>query len=143
MGIVLNARFVARRAATEIGKWGAFASRTAAPIELEWALREHVLTVQSCTETKRALFQYEEGTRLMARDIDYAATAVKAAIVEKFGRKSELQDLDVTAGERTISIQHDGRTAEGTRDDLLAAVRAADSYESLWEWLPVQGKSPR
>jgi hypothetical protein len=79
----------------------------------------------------------------MARDIDYAATAVKAAIVEKFGRKSELQDLVVTAGERTILVQHDGRTAEGTRDDLLAAIRAADSYESLWEWLPVHGKSPR
>ena len=90
-----------------------------------------------------AVISYEEGTRVMPRDIDYAATAVKTAIVEKFGRKSELQDLDVTANERTISIQHEGRTAEGTRDDLLAAVRAADSYESLWEWLPVHGKSPR
>jgi hypothetical protein len=79
----------------------------------------------------------------MARDIDYAAIAVKTAIVEKFGRKSELGDLDVSANERTISIQHAGRTAEGTRDDLLAAIRAAESYENLWEWLPVHGKSPR
>jgi len=79
----------------------------------------------------------------MARDIDYAATAVKAAIVEKFGRKSELQDLDVTANERTISIQHGGRAAEGTRDDLLAAVRAAGSYESLWEELPKHRQSGR
>jgi hypothetical protein len=77
----------------------------------------------------------------MARDIDYAAIAVKKAIVEKFGRKSELGDLEVSANERTISIQHEGRTAEGTRDDLLAAIRAADSYESLWQWLPVHGKS--
>jgi hypothetical protein len=77
----------------------------------------------------------------MARDIDYAATAVKTAIVEKFGRKTELAELDVTAGERTILVQHAGRTAEGSRDDLLAAVRAADSYESLWEFLPTYGKS--
>lgn len=77
----------------------------------------------------------------MARDIDYAATAVKTAIVEKFGRHNELQDLQVTANERTISIRHQDRMAEGTRDDLLAAIRAADSYPSLWEVLPAQSKS--
>jgi hypothetical protein len=79
----------------------------------------------------------------MARDIDYAVTAVRAAIVEKFGRKSELQDLEVTASERTILIHHDGRRTEGTRDDLLAAVRAAKSYANLWEVLPTHGKSGR
>jgi hypothetical protein len=79
----------------------------------------------------------------MARDIDYAAIAVKAAIVDKFGRKADLQDLALTANERTISITHLGRTAEGTRDDLLAAIRAADSYESLWEFLPTHGPSGR
>ena len=61
----------------------------------------------------------------MARDIDYAATAVKTAIVEKFGRHNDLAELAVTAKERTISVQHAGREAEGTRDDLLAAVRRA------------------
>ena len=79
----------------------------------------------------------------MARDIDYAATAVKKAITEKFGRQTELQDLAVTANERTISVEHGGRSAEGTRDDLLAAVRAADSYERLWEVLPTHGKPQR
>jgi len=75
----------------------------------------------------------------MARDIDYAATAVRKAIVEKF-YKDPLQDLETIAGERTISIQHDGRTAEGTRDDLLAAVRKATSYPNLWEVLATAAK---
>jgi hypothetical protein len=79
----------------------------------------------------------------MARDIDYAAIAVKVAIMEKFGRKNELQDLDVIANERTISVDHGGRMAEGTRDDLLAAVRAADSYAHLWEVLPPRRKPDR
>jgi hypothetical protein len=85
-----------------------------------------------------------EGSKiLMARDIDYAAIAVKTAILEKFGRKTDLQDLTVAANDRTISVQHAGRTAEGSRDDLLAAIRAADSYEGLWEFLPTLGKSDR
>jgi len=75
------------------------------------------------------------------RDIDYAANAVKAAIVEKFGRASELQDLVVIANEKTISLQHGENAAEGTRDDLLAAVRAADSYPRLWEVLPASRSS--
>ena len=78
---------------------------------------------------------------MMARDIDYAATAVHTAIVEKFGRKANLDDLQMTANERTISV-HDGvRCAEGTRDDLLAAIRASDSYEKLWEVLAQCGKT--
>ena len=72
----------------------------------------------------------------MARDIDYAAIAVKNAISEKFGRSNELQDLDVTAGERTILIRHAGQAAEGSRDDLLAVVRGAETYDQLWETLP-------
>ena len=68
------------------------------------------------------------------RDIDYAAAAVKKAIVEKF-RDVELQDLQVMAGDRTIFVEHDGRSAEGTRDDLLAAVRKATGYANLWEVL--------
>lgn len=77
----------------------------------------------------------------MARDIDYAATAVKTAIVEKFGRKNELQELEVVANDRTITVQHADRAAEGTRDNLLAAVRAAENYEMLWQVLPNQVKA--
>ncbi len=68
------------------------------------------------------------------RDIDYAATAVKKAIVEKFS-DVELQDLQVMAGDRTICVEFEGRNAEGTRDALLAAVRKATSYADLWEVL--------
>jgi hypothetical protein len=73
----------------------------------------------------------------MARDIDYAAIAVKNALVEKYARGNDLQDLEVIALDRTIVIQHAGRKAEGTRHDLLSAIRNADSYERLWEELPV------
>jgi hypothetical protein len=76
----------------------------------------------------------------MARDIDYAATAVKKSIVEKFWQ-TPLPDLTVIAGDKTISIQHEGRTAEGTRDDLLASVRKATSYANLWEVLAQDGWS--
>ena len=68
----------------------------------------------------------------MRRDIDYAAVAVKTAIVEKFGRREELDALEVTAGERTIVVQHNEDTIEGTRDDLLARVRKAEEYSQLW-----------
>ena len=68
----------------------------------------------------------------MARDIDYAATAVKNALREKYGGDNSLDDLRVVANDRTISIYHDGKMAEGTRDRLLATVRAASSYADLW-----------
>ncbi len=67
----------------------------------------------------------------MDRDIDYAAIAVKNAIVEKFGRKCDLQNLEVVANERTITIRDGSLALEGTRDRLLAAVRAADTYAEL------------
>jgi hypothetical protein len=68
------------------------------------------------------------------RDIDYAAVAVKKAIVEEF-KDTALEDLQTVAGETTISIHHAGRKAEGTRGDLLTAVRKATSYDDLWEVL--------
>jgi hypothetical protein len=68
----------------------------------------------------------------VARDIDYAATAVKKAVVEKYGKAIDLNDLDVIANERTISVRHEGRAADGTRPDLLAAVRDADDYAGMW-----------
>lgn len=72
----------------------------------------------------------------MLRDIDYAATAVKTAIMEKFGRQNDLEDLRVTANEKTISVDHEGHSAEGTRDALLAGVRKAQDYAQLWQVLP-------
>ena len=72
----------------------------------------------------------------MARDIDYAAIAVKKAIVEKFGRKAALDDLAVTAKEKTILVRDGDRAGEGSRDRLLAGVREADTYLELWERLP-------
>ena len=73
------------------------------------------------------------------RDIDYAAVAVKKAIVEKFS-DAALEDLQTAAVEKTISIHHVDRKAAGTRDDLLAAVRKATSYANLWEVLESDGR---
>jgi len=69
----------------------------------------------------------------MPRDIDYAATAVKTAIVNKFGRTNDLAALDVIAGEQTITVRHGEQTTEGTRDSLMAGIRDANSYEGLWK----------
>jgi hypothetical protein len=69
----------------------------------------------------------------MARDIDYAAKAVKTALVEKFGPKNDLSGLYVLAGERTISVRDGEAAAEGTRDSLLAGIREASSYADVWE----------
>jgi hypothetical protein len=75
----------------------------------------------------------------MARDIDYATVTVRKAIVEKF-RTTPLDDLQTIAGDTKISIEHAGRKAEGSRDDLLAAVRKATSYDNLWEVLEREGR---
>jgi len=75
----------------------------------------------------------------MARDIEHAAIAVRKAIVEKF-YANRLDALEAIPGDRTIAIKHDGRHAEGTRDDLLAAVRKSTSYDSLWEVLEREGR---
>lgn len=76
----------------------------------------------------------------MARDIDYAAIAVQKAIVERFGHRDNLQGLRVTANGATLSLSDDDQTAEGSRDDLLAVIRAADSYAKLWELLAIRHK---
>lgn len=69
----------------------------------------------------------------MTRDIDYAAVAVRAAIVEKFGRTNDLNDLQVAAAEKTIEVRHGESSCAGTRDRLLAMVRKADSYQRFWQ----------
>ncbi|MGD9128724.1 MAG: hypothetical protein PVH19_15215 [Planctomycetia bacterium] len=71
---------------------------------------------------------------IQLRHIDYAAAAVKKAILEKFS-DVDLENLQVMAGERTIYVEHDGRNAEGARGVLLAAIRKAASYDDLWEIL--------
>lgn len=68
----------------------------------------------------------------MSRDIDYAAIAVQNAIAEKFGRREDLSHLAVQAGDRTITVRDGQRRIEGTRDQLLAAIRATQSYDGLW-----------
>ncbi len=66
------------------------------------------------------------------RDIDYAAKAVKVAIEEKFSRTAPLADLQVTANEQTITVADGVNRIEGTRDQLLAIIRKADSYGDVW-----------
>jgi hypothetical protein len=73
----------------------------------------------------------------MMRDIDYAATAVKTAIVEKFGREETMDDLVLIANERTISVQHGDRIAAGTRDHLIGAIRKVGSYGEFWKMVSV------
>lgn len=73
------------------------------------------------------------------RDIDYAVVAVRKAIVEKF-RDTALEDLQVVAGDRTITIEHAGRKAEGVRGDLLTALRKAKSYANFWDILESDGR---
>jgi hypothetical protein len=69
----------------------------------------------------------------MSRDIDFAALAVKGAIVEKFGRKRELNDLTATGNLTTITVRDGQFAIEGTRDQLLTLVRKTETYEQLWE----------
>jgi hypothetical protein len=72
----------------------------------------------------------------VSRDIDYAAVAVRTSITEKFGRKVDLASLEITANERTITVRDGDRVAEGSRDDLMAAIRKATDYDDLWNVLP-------
>jgi len=67
----------------------------------------------------------------MLRDIDYGALAVRKQIEEKFGRQEELADLDVRAEETTIVVEHGKRRLVGTRDNLLAALRKATTYDEF------------
>ena len=75
----------------------------------------------------------------MARDIDYAAIAVKTALLDKFG-SADLQELQVTAGDTTISVHHQRGVVEGSRDDLLATVRKATTFAEWWELLTVPSR---
>jgi hypothetical protein len=69
----------------------------------------------------------------MLRDIDYAAAAVKTALVEKFSRDNVDDVVQVMANDRTISVHHGQRTAEGTRDFLMTSIHKASSYDQFWQ----------
>lgn len=69
----------------------------------------------------------------MARDIDYAAAAVKKSLLEKYGEQNDLSSLEVEALEKTIAIQDGERRTEGTRDRLLGYVRDAANYQQFWD----------
>jgi hypothetical protein len=70
--------------------------------------------------------------RNLTRDIDYAALAVKKSLTEKFGRQNDLGALEVTAGERTITVRDGTNLAEGTRDALMVGIHAASCYADCW-----------
>jgi hypothetical protein len=67
------------------------------------------------------------------RDIDYAAIAVKTAVVEKYGRTDSLENLHVVAKEATIALTDGEHAAGGTRDNLLIALRKSGSYRNFWD----------
>jgi len=69
----------------------------------------------------------------MGRDIDHAAVAVRAALVEKFSRQNDLEKLEVSAGDKMIVVRDADQVAEGSRDDLLAALRKAQTYAEFWQ----------
>lgn len=71
----------------------------------------------------------------MGRDIEHAAVAVENALKERFGRQVDFTELKVTPHERTMTIRHDGRITEGTRDRLITAIRRAATYDELWQEL--------
>ena len=82
------------------------------------------------------------------RDIDYGAVAVKNAIVERYGRSDSLTNLHVEAKESTILVEDGELVTEGTRDNLLIALRKSGSYENFWELatasvLPAKSTAPR
>jgi len=75
------------------------------------------------------------------RDIDYAARAVGKAVREKFGKDAVLDQLEIVAGERTIRIRDGQRMTENTRDNLLAAIRRAVTYETFWNQFPLNHRN--
>ncbi|MFO0913005.1 MAG: hypothetical protein U0795_08605 [Pirellulales bacterium] len=65
------------------------------------------------------------------RTIDYAARAVQAAIVDKYRIELDTSDLRVEALDDTIRVAASGRDIQGTRDELMAAIRQAASLDEL------------
>lgn len=65
------------------------------------------------------------------RTIDYAARAVQAAILDKYRIAPDTSDLRVEALDDTIRVAASGRDIQGTRDELMAAIRQAASLDEL------------
>jgi hypothetical protein len=78
----------------------------------------------------------------MVPPIDYPANAVKKAILDKFfPGQADSVTLEAISEGKIIHLKHENRTADGTRDDILAAVRAATSYTNLWEILFISAQT--
>lgn len=75
------------------------------------------------------------------RDTDYAAVAITAAITEKFGHKTDISGLRTLAKDKTILLEDGARAIEGTRDQLLAGIRKAVTYDEVWQALPAPAAS--
>lgn len=60
------------------------------------------------------------------KDIDYAARAVQTAFQRKFGAGHDLDSLVVEPLEMHIALAFSGQRLEGTRDELMIAIRKAD-----------------
>lgn len=71
---------------------------------------------------------------VMSRDIDHAAIAVKKAVGDKFARQVNLEGLEVQVQDRTIRLSCGGRAVEGTRDELMTAIRMAENFDQLWSF---------
>lgn len=72
----------------------------------------------------------------MQRDIDYAAAAVRRAILERFPEETSEETLAVHALEATILIEDRGMRAEGTRDELITRIRKVPTLDKFWEGFP-------
>jgi hypothetical protein len=77
------------------------------------------------------------------RDIDYGAVAVKNAIVERYGRTASVANLHVEAKETSILVEDGEQVVEGTRDNLLIALRKSGSYENFWELATASAQSTK
>lgn len=72
----------------------------------------------------------------MQRDIDYAAAAVRRAILERFPSETSDESLVVTAQDATILVEDRGMRAEGTRDELITRIRKVETLDKFWEGYP-------
>lgn len=72
----------------------------------------------------------------MQRDIDYAAAAVRRAILERFPDETSAETLTVQALDDTILVEDRGMRAEGTRDELITRIRKVPTLDKFWEGFP-------
>ncbi len=66
------------------------------------------------------------------KDIDYAARAVLAAMRQKFGDRHDLSTLSVEPRNDGIRVAFADQSVEGTRDDLMIAIRKASDPADIF-----------